>query len=75
MIPLTPYRDAAFNLNTFPMTTIDCIKAIYRASQLGYYSFDTFSSDRYESMSKLENGDCSWIIPGKFIAFSGPLSV
>jgi len=25
-------------------------------------------------MAKLQNGDLSWIIPNKFIAFSGPLS-
>eukprot|EP00607_Mallomonas_marina_P010568 CAMPEP_0182422370 /NCGR_PEP_ID=MMETSP1167-20130531/8039_1 /TAXON_ID=2988 /ORGANISM="Mallomonas Sp, Strain CCMP3275" /LENGTH=474 /DNA_ID=CAMNT_0024600379 /DNA_START=595 /DNA_END=2019 /DNA_ORIENTATION=- len=25
-------------------------------------------------MAKLENGDFSWIVPGKFIAFSGPLA-
>ena len=42
---------------------------------LGYYNFNSFSSERFEAMAKLENGDCSWIVPGKLIAFSGPLSV
>lgn len=25
-------------------------------------------------MAKLQNGDFSWIVPGKFLAFSGPIS-
>jgi hypothetical protein len=30
--------------------------------------------EEYERLSRLEHGDISWIVPGKFIAFSGPLS-
>lgn len=28
---------------------------------------------RYQFLDRVENGDVSWIIPGKFVAFSGPL--
>lgn len=29
----------------------------------------------YEHYEKVENGDLNWIIPGKFIAFMGPVDV
>ncbi|VDK82635.1 unnamed protein product [Dibothriocephalus latus] len=37
-------------------------------------NFETFDLDEYEYYEKVENGDLSWIIPKKFIAFSGPHS-
>ena len=33
----------------------------------------TFDNKEYEYYEKVENGDLNWIIPGKFIAFMGPL--
>jgi cell division cycle 14 len=41
---------------------------------MGHYDHRTFSLTAYQNMGKLQNGDMSWVIPGKFIAFSGPLS-
>jgi cell division cycle 14 len=29
----------------------------------------------YQHFERVENGDLNWIIPGKFVAFSGPLNV
>lgn len=40
--------------------------------QLGWFDFDTFDINTYEYYERLENGDLNWIIPNKFIAFSGP---
>lgn len=31
-----------------------------------------FNLRDYEFYERVENGDLNWIIPGKFIAFSGP---
>jgi cell division cycle 14 len=40
---------------------------------LGWYNFKTFDNKEYEYYEKLENGDLNTIIPGKFMAFMGPL--
>jgi cell division cycle 14 len=34
----------------------------------------SFDVDEYLYLDKIENGDVSWIVPSKFIAFSGPLA-
>ncbi|KAF8820485.1 serine/threonine specific protein phosphatase [Cardiosporidium cionae] len=46
----------------------------YLMHTLGWFSFDSFDLGEYEYYSQIENGDLNWIIPGKFIAFSSPLS-
>lgn len=56
------------------MTIIDCVKAISKACKLGHFNFQTFSLPTFNHLLCIENGDISWIIPGKFIAFSGPVS-
>jgi cell division cycle 14 len=43
------------------------------AIKLGWYNFKDFDNKEYEYYEKLENGDLNLIIPGKFIAFMGPL--
>lgn len=45
-----------------------------KAVSLGHFNYNAFDPARFKSMAQLENGDLSWIVPGKFIAFSGPLS-
>jgi cell division cycle 14 len=72
--PFTTFRDAAFCINTYPITVIDCARAFYKAVSLNHFNFNTFSIEAFEHLQKLENGDISWIIPGKFIAFSGPVA-
>ena len=72
--PLIPFRDAGFCINTYPITVLDCVRAMYRAVSLGHYNYQTFSLLNFQHLAKLQNGDFSWIIPGKFLAFSGPLA-
>ena len=72
--PLIPFRDAAFSINTFPCSVLDCCRALRKAVDLKHFSLSTFSIKTFANLSRLENGDLSWIIPEKFIAFSGPLS-
>lgn len=43
------------------------------AIKLGWYSFKDFDPKEYDYYEKVENGDMNWIIPGKFIAFMGPI--
>jgi cell division cycle 14 len=38
-----------------------------------WYDFRTFNVKEYEFFERVENGDVNWIIPGKFMAFMGPL--
>jgi cell division cycle 14 len=45
------------------------------AITLGWYDYGTFDVQEYQHFEKVENGDLNWILPGKFIAFSGPLNV
>ncbi|KAM3182986.1 hypothetical protein ACTXT7_011243 [Hymenolepis weldensis] len=50
----------------------DCLRAVQKAVRLGFLDFDNFDLEDYEYNEKVENGDLSWIVPNKFIAFSGP---
>jgi len=40
-----------------------------------FFDLDTFDITEYEYYEKVENGDMNWIIPSKFLAFSGPNGV
>jgi cell division cycle 14 len=40
--------------------------------KLGWYDSNTFNVKEYEYYEKVEHGDFNWVIPGKFLAFSGP---
>uniref|UniRef100_A0A8C2V442 Cell division cycle 14A n=1 Tax=Chinchilla lanigera TaxID=34839 RepID=A0A8C2V442_CHILA len=44
----------------------------YAGLQHGFFDFETFDVDEYEHYERVENGDFNWIVPGKFLAFSGP---
>jgi cell division cycle 14 len=72
--PLTPYRDAAFATNTWPLFVLDCCMAFHKAVINGHFDYSTFDVDKYVHMQQLHNGDMSWIVPGKLMAFSGPLA-
>ncbi|NWT47788.1 CC14B phosphatase, partial [Chroicocephalus maculipennis] len=58
------YRDASFGTCSFHLTLLDCFHAINKVSKRVFLILQKFS----------ENGDFNWIIPNKFIAFSGPHS-
>jgi len=40
--------------------------------KLGWYDYKTFNFKEYEYYEKVEHGDMNWIVPGRFLAFSGP---
>uniref|UniRef100_A0A8D2IPS8 Cell division cycle 14A n=1 Tax=Urocitellus parryii TaxID=9999 RepID=A0A8D2IPS8_UROPR len=44
----------------------------YAGLQHGFFDFETFDVEEYEHYERVENGDFNWIVPGKFLAFSGP---
>ncbi|NXY08241.1 CC14A phosphatase, partial [Pteruthius melanotis] len=70
--PYLPFRDASFGNCTYNLTILDCLQGVNKALQNGFFDFKTFDVDEYEHYERVENGDFNWIIPGKFLAFSGP---
>ncbi|XP_013874619.1 dual specificity protein phosphatase CDC14AB isoform X2 [Austrofundulus limnaeus] len=67
-----PFRDAAFGNCSYDLTVLDCLQGIRKALQHGFFDFETFDVEEYEHYERVENGDLNWIVPGKFLAFSGP---
>ena len=115
--PFIPFRDAAFCINTYPITVLDCAKAMYKAVYNCHFDFATYNLLKFQHMAKvtfllithalthslltyslihlthsphsftslihlthlltysqLQHGDLSWIVPNKFLAFSGPVT-
>ncbi|XP_061489814.1 dual specificity protein phosphatase CDC14A isoform X2 [Rhineura floridana] len=70
--PYLPFRDASFGNCTYNLTILDCLQGIKKALQYGFVDFKTFDADEYEHYERVENGDFNWIVPRKFLAFSGP---
>jgi protein-tyrosine phosphatase len=70
--PFTPFRDASFGLCTYTVSVLDCLKGLQKAVRCGFFDVGKFDAQSYEHYEKVENGDWNWIIPGKFLAFSGP---
>lgn len=71
--PFIPFRDASFGICTYHLEVLDCARAIARAAGLRHLDLQAFNPDDYAFYDKIENGDLNWIVPGKFLAFSGPL--
>lgn len=71
-INFVPFRDAGFSINTYPCTVLDCICAIHHSISENIFQYEKFSLKSFQKLRQLEDGDFSWVIPGKFIAFSGP---
>lgn len=69
---LVPYRDASLGPPSYPLTVLHCLKGLSKAISLGWYDHESFNPEEYEHYERVENGDFNWIVPGKFLAFSGP---
>ncbi|XP_073489118.1 dual specificity protein phosphatase CDC14B isoform X2 [Aquarana catesbeiana] len=67
-----PFRDASFGTCSFHLTLLDCFHAVHKALQYQFFDFRNFDLDEYQHYERAENGDFNWIIPEKFLAFSGP---
>ena len=60
------YNQITWHNGTTPISEAD-IKAKQAELQT------EFDNKEYEYYEKVENGDLNWIIPGKFVAFMGPI--
>ncbi|XP_068460854.1 dual specificity protein phosphatase CDC14B isoform X1 [Clinocottus analis] len=67
-----PFRDASFGTCMYNLSILDCLRGVHKALQYGWLDFSNFDVEEYEHYERAENGDLNWIIPGKFLAFSGP---
>lgn len=70
--PFLPFRDAMSGPSDFDLTILDCLRGLKLAIENGWFDLNTFDADEYLFYNRVENGDLSWIIPGKFLAFAGP---
>lgn len=68
------FRDASMGEPCYQISLQDCLHAIYKCHQLGFFDFRDFNLKEYEHFERVENGDLNWILPGKYIAFCGPHS-
>lgn len=72
--PFLPYRDAVQSMNcSFPCTILDCLNGLEYAIKLGWFNYKKFNQKDFEFYSLDKYGNLSWIVPGKFIAFSSPM--
>ncbi|KAL9695492.1 hypothetical protein quinque_014777 [Culex quinquefasciatus] len=74
VLTYTKFCDASYVYSGYRISLYDCIHAIARALEAGFFSFDDFDSQQYEHFERVENGDFNWIVPDKFLAFCGPHS-
>ena len=59
--------------NYYKCTLEHCVRGLEFALNRKWYDFATFNVKEYEHYEKVKNGDLNWIIPGKFLAFMGPV--
>lgn len=68
------FRDASFSGSTFQLPILNCLKALENAIKYNWYDYKTFDMNEYEHYGKFENGDITWILPNRLLAFSSPSS-
>ena len=70
---LRSYRDASKGECYYECTVEHCLEGLEFGIKKEWYSYSKFNVKEYEHYERVENGDLNWIIPGKFIAFMGPV--
>lgn len=70
--PFADYRDASYGACTYKCTILHCLRGLEYAIKLKWFDVRNFNLRDYEFYERIENGDMNWILPGKFLAFSGP---
>ncbi|ETW01325.1 hypothetical protein H310_06886 [Aphanomyces invadans] len=73
-LDLPPFRDAAHGVCTYGISVEDCASAVVKAIQTKLWAIDSFDVAEFERMAMVEHGDMTWMVPGKLLAFSGPLA-
>ncbi|CAD0205139.1 unnamed protein product [Chrysodeixis includens] len=68
-----PFQDATQGDSSYTISLTDCLQAIKKARELGFFNFQDFNYEEYDRLDKIQGGDLNWIVPGKFLAFIGPV--
>jgi hypothetical protein len=42
------FRDASFGMSVYHITLMDCLHAVHKALNLGFFNFEDFDVDEYE---------------------------
>ena len=71
---LRSFRDASNSKSLFDLTVLDVLKGVQKAIENKWFDFSKFDLEKLIFLQKLENGNMTWIIPGKLLAFSSPYS-
>ncbi|KAI8432799.1 hypothetical protein MSG28_013749 [Choristoneura fumiferana] len=58
------FQDATLGDSEYTISILDCLKAIKKASELGFFDFKDFNFDEYDRLDKIAGGDLNWIVPG-----------
>ena len=79
---LEPYRDATFCEPDFDLHLIDCWRGLAKGKEQGWVRFGGsraiwggINMKQYAYFDDPNNGDLQEVVPGKFIAFKGPLDI
>ncbi len=72
--PFAFYRDASYGPCTYKHTLFSCFRALEQAVKAGLFNLNTFDIKGFEFYEKVQNGDITWMVPNKIIAFSTPNS-
>eukprot|EP00292_Cryptomonas_paramecium_P012687 CAMPEP_0113682970 /NCGR_PEP_ID=MMETSP0038_2-20120614/13003_1 /TAXON_ID=2898 /ORGANISM="Cryptomonas paramecium" /LENGTH=365 /DNA_ID=CAMNT_0000602187 /DNA_START=87 /DNA_END=1185 /DNA_ORIENTATION=+ /assembly_acc=CAM_ASM_000170 len=80
---LEPYRDASFDPPDFALSLLDCWRGLWRAMSLHWLALPTtrptvwgqIDLEEYEHYEDPLNGDITQVVPGKLIAFKGPVDL
>ena len=82
---LEPYRDATFSASDFDLTLEDCWGGLAKGIDKGWlalpsssdedYRWGLIDVDEYGHYDDPLNGDLHEVVPGKFIAFKGPVDL
>ena len=77
------YRDATFSAPRFDLTLLDCWRALANGKSLGWidrpkageFLCGKIDKDEYDHYDQPFNGDLHTVVPGKFVAFRGPIEL
>jgi len=72
--PFLNFQDANISNSIYTISLLDCMLALNKAFYFGLVDFNDFNVRSYEYYESMVNGDMTWIVPNKLLAFSSPSS-
>jgi len=70
-LPVLHYRDATFEMPTFHLSILDCLKGLRRAMDLAWFDAARFDVEKYDAFYESPSHDLNVMNPN-FIAFACP---